>query len=164
MATIDNPFDKVRRKMVAARIEFMGQLAKFSSEELTRNPGGEDEWTPLQLAYHLYIADGLALETMQQVQDEDNPLIPDLGEETPRRTRAAEPPATLDAVLGGMAARREELFQYLSELPVDAWERPLRYSTFGDLKFYQLVNVLPAHEKGHAQQLAAIKATAEVKD
>lgn len=161
MASIENPFDKVRRKMVAARLEFMGQLAKFSSEELARNPKGEDEWAPLQLAYHLYVADGVALEVLQQIQNEDNPLIVDLSEETPRRTRESEPPASLDAVLGGMIARREELFQYLSELPEDAWERPLRYSTQGPLKFYQVVNILPAHDKLHAQQLADIKAAAE---
>lgn len=160
MASIENPFDKVRRKMVAARLEFMAQLAKFSSEELARNPMGEDEWTPLQLAYHLYVADGLALETLQKIQSEDNPLVEDLAEETPRRTRASEPPASLDAVMGGMVARREELFQYLSELPDDAWERPLRHPTFGPLKFYQVVNVLPAHDKLHAQQLADIKAAA----
>lgn len=163
MATIENPFEKVRGKMVAARIEFMGQLAKFNSEELARNPAGEDEWTPLQLAHHLYIADGLALETMQQIQSEDNPLISDLGEETPRRTREAEQPTTLDAVLGGMAARREELFQYLSELPDDAWERPLRHPTFGQIKFYQVVNIVAAHEKMHAQQLADIKTAAGAK-
>ena len=161
MSSVENPFDKVRRKMVAARLDFMGQLAKFSSEELARNPMGEDEWTPLQLAYHLYVADGLALEVLQKIQTEDNPLVEDLAEETPRRTREAEPPSTLDAVLGGMVARREELFQYLSELPDDAWERPLRHPTFGPLKFYQIVNVLPAHDKLHAQQLADIKAAAE---
>ena len=161
MSTVENPFDKVRRKMVAARLEFMGQLAKFSSEELARNPQGEDEWTPLQVAYHLYVADGLALEVLQKIQNEDNPFIEDLGEESPRRTREAELPTSLDAVLGGMVARREELFQYLSELPDDAWERPLRYSSSGPLKFYQIVNILVAHEKMHAQQLADIKATAE---
>lgn len=161
MSSVENPFDKVRRKMVAARLEFMGQLAKFNSEELARNPVGEDEWTPLQLAYHLYVADGLALEVLQKIQSEDNPLVEDLAEETPRRTREAEPPASLDAVLGGMVARREEIFQYLSELPGDAWERPLRHPTFGPLKFYQIVNVLPAHDKLHAQQLADIKAAAE---
>jgi hypothetical protein len=164
MATVEDPFDRVRRKMDAARIEFMGQLAKFSSEELTRNVAGEDEWTPLQIAYHLYIADGLALEVLQKIQNEDNPLIEDLAEETPHLTRAAEPPASLDAVMGGMAARREELFQYLSELPNDAWERPARHPTFGQIKFYQMVNILPAHEKMHAQQLAAIKAADEAKE
>ena len=163
MSSVENPFDRVHRKMVAARVEFMGQLAKFSSEEVTLNPVGEDEWTPLQIAYHLYIADGLAMEVFQKIQNEENPLVEDLAVETPRRTREAEPPASLDAVLGGMAARREEIFQYLSELPNDAWERPVRHSTFGPLKFYQVVNILPAHEKMHAQQLADIKAAAETK-
>jgi len=156
MATLENPFDKVRRKMVTARVEFMGQLATFSNDELTRQPA-EDEWSPLQLAHHLYIADGLALEQIQLVQNEDNPLVADLNEETPHQTRSSEPPASLDAVLAGMAARREELFEYLASLPADAWEKPVRHPNWGQLKFYQLVNVLPAHDKQHAQQLTDIK-------
>ncbi len=160
MATIENPFDKVRRKMVAARIEFMGQLARFSNEELTRKPA-QGDWSPLQLAHHLYIADGLALEQMQIVQNEDNPLITATEEETPRRTNASEPPASLDAVLAGMAARREELFEYMANLPIEAWERPFRHPNWGQLKFYQLVNVLPQHDRIHAQQLADIKASNE---
>ena len=156
MATVENPFEKVRRKMVAARIEFMEQLTKFSKDELTRQPG-EDEWSPLQLAHHLYIGDGLALEQMRIVQNEDNPLVIAAEEETPILTRASEPPVSLDAVLAGMAARREELFEYLASLPVNAWERPLRHPNWGQLKFYQLVNILPVHDKTHAQQLATIK-------
>ncbi len=158
MATVENPFDKVRRKMVAARIEFMEQLAKFNKDELTMQPAG-DEWSPLQLAHHLYIADGLALEQMRIVQDEDNPLIIAIEEETPILTRASEPPVSLDAVLAGMAARREEIFEYLASLPVDAWERPFRHPNWGQLKFYQLVNILPAHDRMHAEQLTDIKAS-----
>jgi len=158
MATVENPFDKVRRKMVAARIEFMEQLAKFSKEEVTRQPA-EDEWSPLQLAHHLYIADGLALEQMRIVQDEDNPLVIAAEEETPILTRASEPPVSVDAVLAGMAARREEIFEYLAILPVDAWERPFRHPNWGQLKFYQLVNILPAHDRMHAEQLSDIKAS-----
>jgi hypothetical protein len=158
MATVENPFDKVRRKMVAARIEFIGELAKFNKAELTRQPA-EDEWSPLQLAHHLYIGDGLALEQMRIVQNEDNPLIIDTEEETPILTRASEPPVSLDAVLAGMAARREEIFEYLTSLPVDAWERPFRDPIRGQLKFYQLVNILPAHDRMYAQQLIDIKAS-----
>ncbi len=158
MATVENPFDKVRRKMVAARVEFMEQLSKFSKDELTRQPAG-DEWSPLQLAHHLYIADGLALEQMRIVQSEDNPLVIDTEEETPILTRASEPPVSLDAVLAGMAARREEIFEYLASLPVDAWERPFRHPNRGQLKFYQLVNILPTHDRMHAEQLTDIKAS-----
>ena len=112
MTTVENPYEKVRRKMVAARVEFMGQLAKFSKDELKKRTA-EGEWSALELAYHLYIADGLALEQIQLVQNEDNPQIVATEEEAPRLTREATPPVTLEAVLAGMAARREEIFQYL---------------------------------------------------
>src|SRR3974390_385764 len=125
MATMENPYQKVRSSMGAARLEFLGQLAPFRNDEISREPG-EDEWSPLQLANHLYVADGLALEQMQIVQNEDNPLITDVGEEAPRRTRSSEPPVSLEAVLAGMAARREELYEFMANLPVDAWERPVR--------------------------------------
>jgi hypothetical protein len=157
MATLENPYEKVRPKMVAARLEFMKELAKFNKSELTKQPAG-DEWSPLQLAHHLYIGDGLALEQMQLVQSEDNPLIIATEDETPRLTRASEPPASLDAVLAGMAARREELFEFLASLPAEAWERPFRHPKWGERKFYQLVNILPHHDQTHAQQLADIKA------
>ena len=156
MTATESSFDKARRKLVAARIEFMGQLAKFSKEALKLAPTG-DEWSPLQLAHHLYIADGLALEQMRRVQEEDNPLVADLSVETPHLTRTSEPPVSLDAVLGGMAARREELYEYLSSLPDDAWVRPFRHEALGQLKFYQLVNILPAHDKKHAQQLLELR-------
>ena len=70
MATVENPYEKVRSKMVAARLEFLSQLATFNNKEIAREPG-ENEWSPLQLANHLYVADGLALEQMQIVQNGD---------------------------------------------------------------------------------------------
>ena len=156
MATIESPYEKVRRKMVAARIEFMAGLAKFGKDELRKQPA-EGEWSALELAHHLYIADGLALEQMTLVQNEENPMVVATEEETPRLTRSSEPPASLEAVLAGMAARREEIFEFLAALPVEAWERPFRHPAWGERKFYQLVNILPFHDQMHAQQLAAIK-------
>ncbi|HEU5228534.1 MAG TPA: DinB family protein [Ktedonobacteraceae bacterium] len=157
MMTVESSFEKVRRKLVTARIEFMGQLAKFSKEELLRPPVADD-WSPLQIAHHLYIADGMALEQMRRIQEEDEPLLENIAEEAPAQTRTSEAPASLDAVLAGMAARREEIFEYLSTLPDEGWERPFRHPAWGTLKFYQMVNVLPAHDQQHTQQLAAIKA------
>ena len=82
MTVVESPFAKVRRKMVAARVEFMSQLAKFSKDELTQEPA-PGEWSPLRLAHHLYIADGLVLEQMRRVQSEDNPLFANFVEESP---------------------------------------------------------------------------------
>ncbi len=157
MATVENPFEKIRDKLVTARIEFMSQLARFSNNELTKQFSTE-EWSPLQLAHHLYIADGLALEQMQKIQDEDNPLLANTGEVAPQATWEAELPVSLESVLAGMAARREEIFAYLSSLSTEAWECPAQHPVWGQIKFYQFVNVLPQHDQQHARQLASIKA------
>jgi len=157
MTAIEQPFEKVRRKLVVARIEFMAQLAKFSEEELVQRPA-DGGWSALQLAHHLYIADALFLEQLQSIQEEDNPLVEDSAAVAPGRTEEAETPASLDAVLAGMAARREEIFEYLSTLPADAWERPFRHAQWGESKFYQLANLIATHDKLHTQQLAELKA------
>jgi hypothetical protein len=157
MTTAESSYEKARRKLVAARLAFIGELAKFSKDKL-ETCSAEGEWSPLQLAHHLYIVDGLALEEMRRVQNEDNPLILNLSVEAPRQTRTSEPPVSLDSVLAGLAARREELFEFLSTLPDEAWLRPLRSEAWGDLKFYQLVNIIPQHDQQHTQQLAALRA------
>jgi hypothetical protein len=156
MALLEKPFEKVRPKMVAARLELMSQLAKFGPGEIRSLPR-PGEWSALEIAHHVYITDGLSLDLMYQVQNEENPLIHALEDEAPRLTHESEPPVSLDAVLGGMAARREEIFEYLNALPSTAWERPFRHPQWGQLKFYQLINILPQHDRQHAQQLAALK-------
>ncbi|QBD80605.1 DinB family protein [Ktedonosporobacter rubrisoli] len=160
MMTTETSFEKVRRKLVAARIGFMGQLAKFNKKELTARPV-EDGRSPLQVAHHLYITDGALLEQMRRVQDEDDPLIEPAEALASQRSEAAEPPVSLDSVLGGMAARREEIFEYLSKLPEDAWERSFRHPTLGECKFSQLVDDLAQHDQDHAQQLTEIKAASK---
>jgi hypothetical protein len=155
--TTENSFNKARRKLVTARIEFIGQLAKFSTDELELRPI-EDEWSPLQLAHHVYIAEGMVLEQLKLVQNEENPLVVNVSEQAPRVTETSEPPVSLEAVLSGMAARREEVFEYLAALPEDAWMRPFRRTEGEDRKFYQMVNILALHDQQHAQQLAKIKA------
>lgn len=155
--TTERSFDRVRRKLVAARIELMGQLAKFSQDQLTQRPL-EGEWSPLQIAHHVYITEGLALEQIYRVQNEDDPFIPDISSDSPQQhLELAETPASLESILTGMAARREELFQYLSDLPEDSWNRPLRHVQWGNLKLYQLVNVLTIHDQQHVKQLVKIK-------
>ena len=158
MATLENPFDKVRPKLVAARIELISQLAKFEHAELDV-VSSPDSWSALEIAQHVYVTDGLALEQLRTIQTEENPLIAAPEEEAPRRTRASQPPVSLEAVLTGMAARREELFEYLSTQSAEMWERPFRHPSWGQLKLYQLVNVLPQHDQAHARQLAELKAT-----
>ncbi|GAC1370047.1 MAG: hypothetical protein PVS3B1_19050 [Ktedonobacteraceae bacterium] len=151
---VEEAFDRVRRRMVAARIEFMGQLATFGKAELTAQA---DEKSPVHISHLLYIIDGLALEQMQRVQEEDNPLLENFAAQVPAVARRMQAPRSLDAVLAGMAARREEMFEYLASLPADAWERPFHHQEWGTHKFHHLVNMLPLYDQQHTRQLAALK-------
>ncbi|MGH2482088.1 MAG: hypothetical protein ACRDHW_20755 [Ktedonobacteraceae bacterium] len=69
MATLENPFDKVRPKLVAARIELISQLAKFEHAELD-GVSSPDSWSALEIAQHVYVTDGLALEQLRTIQTE----------------------------------------------------------------------------------------------
>lgn len=156
MPETESSFEKVRRKLVAARLDFLSRLRDFSSDELTAQ-APDEQWTPLQIAWHIGIAEKLVLEQMRRVQAEDNPLIMQVSVEAPHQTNQTLP-TSLQAVLARLDEQREELFAFLASLPAEAWERPLRDAEWGELKFYQVVNILPFHERQHAQQLEAMKA------
>lgn len=154
--TTESSYDMARRTLIAARLELMGQLAKFDPDELTQHPIA-GEFSPLQLAHYVYIADGFGLEQIKQVQRENNPLIADLNEHAPRLMQEIEEPTSLDAVFAGMTARREEIFEYLSGLPEAVWSRPYFNAQGEALLFPQLVNMLALHDQQQAEQLVKLK-------
>jgi len=154
--TTEGSYSRARRKLVIARLELMGQLAKFAPDELTKHPIA-GEFSPLQLTHYVYIADGFGLEQMKRVQSEDNPLIADLNEHAPRLMQEVEEPTSLDAVFAGMTARREEIFEYLSSLSEAAWRRPYSNAHGEEQLFPELVNMLALHDQQQAQQLMKLK-------
>jgi hypothetical protein len=153
----ETSFEKVQRKLVAARIELLSRLSEFNADELNQ-PGPEDGWTALQIAWHVSIAEKLAMEEVQRVVNEDNPMIENLSVKAPHVTNQTPPPP-LPEVLDALNASREALFTYLSALPESDWTRSLQSPQWGNLKLYQIVNVLQIHEHTHAQQLETIKAS-----
>jgi hypothetical protein len=156
MSGIEAPFAALRRKMVVARIDFMSQLATFRHEDLTRSLA-EDNISPLLITRHLLVTDILALKHMQRVQSEDNPQFDTFIQLLPIETTEAEPPPALDEILAKMAVQRDELFAYLAQIPLAGWERPFCSASWESRKFYQLVNVLPLHDRQHSRQLTNIR-------
>src|SRR5262249_6018118 len=102
----ERSFDKARRKIVAARIEFLGHLARCGREELLHVRLGEPGWSSLEIAYHLYLTEGLILEEMRRVQEEDNPFIAGTTNAQPH-IAPNETALSLENVLASLAARRE---------------------------------------------------------
>ncbi len=152
----DGTFDRVRRRMVAARVEFLSQLAVFSREELVGQLHASEQ-SPVHVCYLLYTVDSIALEQMHRVQSEENPLLENIMQQIPLMESAPPSSPTIEFVLSIMAARREEMFEFLSHLPPEAWERPFRYDGGGEHTFSQLVSMLPLYDQQHTRQLLAIK-------
>ena len=148
-------FARAQRKLVAARIEFLAALARIQPAEISITPI-EEEWSPLQIAYHLSITDGLALEQMRRIQEEDNPQIVNITEVAPHIPTDGSNPLSLASVLATMTAQREAIFRYLSNLPEAAWERTFQQEQWGQRKFYQFVNMLPLQDKMATRQLGTI--------
>lgn len=158
MAGIESPFVKVRRKLVMARIEFMGQLAAFQHEDFARPLTAAGE-SPLLVAHHLSTIEGLALEQLRCIQAEDNPQLEVLLQLVPVSAKAVTSPLTLELVLEEMCTQRNELFSYLAQLPLDCWDRPFIFASWGPRKFYQLVNMLPLHDRQHSRQLITMRSS-----
>ncbi len=154
--TTESAYSKARRTLVAARLELMGQLAKFSPDELTRKPIS-GEFSPLQLAHYVYIADGFGLEQIKRVRTEDDPLIPDLNESALQLMQEIEEPTSLDAVFAGMTARREEIFEYLASLHEAVWSRRYHNAQGEEHLFPELVSMFALHDRQQAQQLIKLK-------
>jgi hypothetical protein len=154
--TEESAFTRAQRKMLAARIEFLAALARVRLAELSITPT-EGELSPLQIAYHLSITDGLALEQMRRIQEEDNPQIVNITEIAPQILTNSSSPLSLAAVLATMTAQREAIFRYLSNLPEMAWERSFQQEQWGQRKFYQFVNMLPLQDKMATRQLGTIR-------
>jgi hypothetical protein len=156
MAAVEGTFDRVRRRMVTARIEFMSQLATFHKDDLSTQ-AVKSEKSPVYISYLLYIIDSLALEQMRRVQSEDDPLLENVAEQVPLVARTSHLPQSLEAVLAAMAARRKETFEFLAALSAEAWERPFHHSEWGDHKFYQLVSMLPLYDQQYTRQLIEMR-------
>ena len=148
-------FVRAQRKMIAARIEFLVALARIQPADLSIAPT-EEEWSPLQIAYHLSITDGLALEQMRRIQEEENPLIINIAEIALQVLPNDATPPSLASILATMTAQREAIFRYLSNLPETAWERTFQQEQWGQRKFYQFVNLLPLQDKMATRQLGTL--------
>jgi len=142
--------DRVLPKLRAARQAFIDFVSGLSPEQLEREPA-PGEWSPHRLAQHLYLGDASLLREFQRVIAEDNPELAHIEEEGPVITRAAalQP---LPELLAAMAARRAAIEAYLESLPEEAWQRPCHHHLWGELKFYQLVNIMASHDRLHTEQ------------
>ncbi len=112
-----------------------------------------DEWTMHNLLAHLSAAEAPFLKRLRRIVDEDSPWLPYFGPEVAK----PEATATRPELLAEWQATREQLLQFLSALPPEAWDRPATHETMGATTLALQVQNLISHDATHLEQLRAVR-------
>ncbi len=142
--------------MVATRVEFISQLARFQKKELVR-PSAIGTMSPLRITHHLSLVDQCALRHIRCIQEESNPTLTSVTTEATHLHAQLKRFSSFSTLLTSMAANRVELFTYLAQLPQAAWQRPFQHTEWGSCEFHHLVAMLPLYDRQHTQQLIMLK-------
>lgn len=111
-----------------------------------------NEWSPLEIAYHLRESErSVQRPRLQRIAAEDNPFI------SPPRTPFA--PGSLDlgnedgyTILREFWQERCKTLNFIYELPAEAWSRPARHSVFGPTTLLEMAHFTARHDHLHITQ------------
>ena len=115
------------------------------------------EWSARQLVTHLAAAEAPFLERLRRVASDDNPWLPYFGPEVAR----PDGEVNLHQALANFQAGRERLLAFLSDLALEAWDRPAVHETMGPTYLALQVQNLINHDREHlaeVHKLASLRA------
>jgi hypothetical protein len=119
--------------------------------------GTELDWTPREVAGHLRDSALVFTERIYRLRTETDPLLPDFLTDEPSRVAGyrAVPPGQLAEQLRTAQAA---LFDSVARLDPAELQRAGRHEVDGRTTLADIVTFLPAHQRDHADQLAALLA------
>lgn len=122
-------------------------LADVDDALLTASPA-PGEWSVHALLQHLDVTQGLLINRVRQILNEDTPDLVGI------TAWVLEPGAdsTRD-LLQRYAVSRTETLAILEPLQPEAWWRPARHSEFGIITLHEHVSYFARHERSHFRQL-----------
>ena len=115
----------------------------------------ELDWTPREVAGHLRDSALVFTERLYRLRTERDPLLPDFRPTDPVRVAGyrAVPPAQL---VEHLRAAQAALFRSVADLRTEDLDRSGVHETDGPLTLGDVLVFLPAHQRDHADQLAAL--------
>jgi hypothetical protein len=131
-----------------ARLAGLGHFPAYASEL---------DWTPLEVAGHLRDSALVFTERIYRLRTQAQPLLPDFVPDEPTRVAGyrSVPPVQLAEQLRTAQAA---LFDSVSGLTTGELARTGVHEIDGPVTLASLVEFLPAHQRDHADQLAALLA------
>jgi hypothetical protein len=125
-------------------------LAESSQEDLIR-PASDGGWGVVEILAHLRDWEEIHLERAHLIAEEDQPHLPSYDDALwaiERDYRAQDPCETFDQ----FADLRQQLVEFLSNLPSETWQRTGEHSAFGIVTLQWLANHISEHDQEHLQQ------------
>ncbi len=115
----------------------------------------ELDWTAHEVAGHLRDSARVFTERIRRIGEEDRPVLGDFVPDEPARVAGyrATPPAVLVAEL---AAAQAELLQAVAAVESGSLGAVGVHEADGPVSLADLLAFLPAHQRDHAEQLAAL--------
>jgi hypothetical protein len=115
----------------------------------------ELDWTAHEVAGHLRDSARVFTERIRRIGEEDRPVLGDFVPDEPARVAGyrATPPAVLVAEL---AAAQAELLQAVAAVEPGSLGAVGVHEVDGPVSLADLLAFLPAHQRDHAEQLAAL--------
>jgi hypothetical protein len=116
---------------------------------------GELDWTPEEVAGHLRDSARVFTDRIRRIGQEDRPALADFVPDEPDRVAGyrATPPAVL---LGELGAAQAELLHTVAAVRPDRLDAVGVHEVDGPVSLADLLAFLPAHQRDHAEQLAAL--------
>ena len=132
---------EVRRRLVG-----LGHFPAYATEL---------DWTPWEVAGHLRDSARVFTARIERIGAEDRPALPDFVPDEPGRVAGyrATPPAVLREEL---ATAQAELLRAVAVVRPDRLGAVGVHEVDGEVTLADLLAFLPAHQRDHAEQLAAL--------
>jgi uncharacterized damage-inducible protein DinB len=106
-----------------------------------------------EITAHLADWDGVWLERLMLVRDQDDPPLP-ARDESVLEMAGDYAHSDPDVSRGLIFARRSEIVKVLRGLGDNDWERPCRHTKFGPMTLRELATYIVLHDGYHTQQVA----------
>jgi hypothetical protein len=135
----------------------LGASARWRLVRLGHFPqyAAELDWTPREVTGHLRDSARIFTERLDRIRAESEPALPDFVTDAPERL-ADYRSVPLDRLVEELRAAQAGLLQAVAGVPTSDLDRGGMHEVDGRVTVADILAFLPAHQRDHAQQMAAL--------
>jgi uncharacterized damage-inducible protein DinB len=135
--------------------DLAGLIKDLSDAQLNRPPA-PGEWSIRETLFHILVSDGLLVERVERMLNEDNPAL----NAVPGWTAESKQSLTARAILDHFSRSRTNLIARLQHLSAEAWARRGVHEEWGEVTLLAQATYFARHERSHWAQIVRARRAA----